>query len=805
MRARTIGYRISRFFRYANATVSLVAVVGVCFWAGSLASLHRSLPTQLRTGRYQPRLTTEIYSTELHPDGHETHTLLGQVYKENRQLVSLRAIPLHLQQATVAVEDRRFYQHRGISPRDMLRAAWINLRSRRITQGASTITQQLVRNVWLSPARTWDRKIKEILLAVAIERRFAKDEILEMYLNEVYYGHGAYGVKTAAWTLFGKKLKELTLGELTLIAGLPKAPTYYSPYNHPKRAKARRREVLAALRREGYISAAQVKAADEEQIQSRLRDRQEAGIASYQAPHFTHLVIRLLCDTYGVDTVYQGGLRVYTTLDIRLQRVAEKELKTGVKDLRRRRRIKGNLIGQGALACVNVHTGEVLAMVGGVGAYKKIQYNRAHPGPPQYGRQPGSSFKPYVWATALESGYGPNSIFSGGPFSKYVGGEWWRPKNYSSGQSHNWTLRNALARSVNLVSVRLVDKLGVDKVRHYAAALLDIPVEQRLTPYLSLALGVSELSTLEQASGFACFASGGLRAKRHFIKRIENYSGEVLVRTRPQTTRVLRKPVAISMISMLRSVVTSGTGKSARPGHPLACGKTGTTQDGRDAWWVGFTPDLAAAVWIGNDDNSPMRRSSGGGFCAPIWARFMKQAVETLECDGKFPEGSGVTATRASQPGEEKEEEEEEEKEEGVWLKVCTETERLATDFCSSTYEKYFAPGEPIPGRCTKHTGLSVAPPPTPSAPSPPPGETGREPAATVRINICVESGKLAGPYCPRTVERELPAGAAPTEVCTLHRPPAAPPEPPAAPEEEPVTTETPAPGSPPLEQDEPE
>ncbi len=802
MRTRTPGYRINRFFRYANAGIGVVAVVGVCFWAGSLASLHSSLPTELRVGRYQPRLTTEIYSTELHPDGRETHTLLGQVYKENRQLVSLRRIPVYLQQSTVAVEDHRFYQHRGISPRDMLRAAWINLRSRRVAQGASTITQQLVRNMWLSPARTWDRKIKEILLAVAIERRFAKDEILEMYLNEVYYGHGAYGVKTAAWTFFGKRLNELTLGELTLIAGLPKAPAYYSPYNHPKRAKARRREVLAAMRRQGHISAAQFKAADEEQIQSRLRDRQEAGIASYLAPHFTHLVIRLLCDRYGVDTVYAGGLRVYTTLDIRLQRIAEKELKAGVQKRREQGWIKGNLIGQGALACVNVHTGEVLAMVGGVGEYKDIQYNRAHPGPPQYGRQPGSSFKPYVWATALESGYGPNSIFSGGPLSIYVGsGEWWHPKNYSSGQGHNWSLQDALAWSVNLVSVRLVREVGVKKVRHYAATMLDIPAEPRLAPYLSLALGVSELSPLEQASGFACFASGGLQAKRQFIKRIENYGGEVLVRTKPQITRVLRKPVAISMISMLHRVITSGTGKRASAvGYP-AGGKTGTTQDGRDAWWVGFTPDLSAAVWMGNDDNSPMRHSSGGGFCAPIWARFMKQAMETLEYNGEFPEGSGVTATRAGQP----EEEEEEEEPEGIVLAICTETGRLATRFCPNTAEKYFAPREPIPGRCTKHTGPAGTPATAPHTPSASGEKPTVERPATVRVTICVDSGKLAGPYCPQTVEREFPAGSAPTEVCNLHGPPPAPAEATTAPEERSTTTE-PAPGPPPAaDQDEPE
>lgn len=782
MRRRRTDYRVARVFRYVSAVLAVLAAVAICFWAGTLRHLHSFLPSHVYFSQYQPRLTTEIYSTEVHSDGTETYTLLGKVYKENRELVSLRKIPRYLREATVAVEDHRFFQHRGISPRDMARAAWINLRARRISQGASTITQQLVRNMWLTQARTYDRKIKEVLLAVAMERRFSKDEILEMYLNEVYYGHGAYGVKTAAWTFFNKELKDLNLGEAALLAGLPKGPSKYSPYNYAQRTKARRREVLAAMQRHGYITAAQVKKAAQEQIQSRLAERQEAGIASYRAPHFTHLIIRMLCDTYGVDAIYHGGLRVYTTLDVRLQNIAEKELEAGVVDLRKRRRMKGNPVGQGALACVNVHTGDVLAMVGGVGDYSKIQYNRAHPGPPHYGRQPGSSFKPYVWTAALASGYGPNSVFSGSPLSIYDGHEWWRPKNYKPGQEGNWSLRRALAWSVNLVSVRLVREVGPEKVRSYAAALLDIPAEQRLTPYLSLALGVSELSPLEQASGYACFASGGVRAKRRFIKRIEDYHGEVVVRTRPQRTQVLRPPMAISMISMLRGVITSGTGgRAGAVGYP-AGGKTGTTQDGRDAWWVGFTPDLSAAVWIGNDDNKPMVRSSGGSFCAPIWARFMKQAMETLGYNGDFPEGNGVRATKAGQPGEKKEKE-------GIVLKICSQTGLRATRYCPNTYEKSFGPDEPRPGPCTAHTAAPAPGPPTSTTPSAASEEATPAPQATVRVTICTESGQPASDYCPQTAEREFPASSAPAGTCSLHGPPPTPPPSPAPVDEDDADT----------------
>ncbi len=373
--------QIARWFRYLNVLLLLAATVFIGGWAGGLAGLRQTFAGQRRLVDYRPRLTTNIYSTETHPDEPATHTLIGQVYKENRALVLLRKIPDYMQHATVAVEDHRFWRHRGISPRDMLRAAWVNVVGGQVRQGASTITQQLVRNIWLTQERTWDRKFKEILLAIEVERCFSKQEILEMYLNEIYYGHGAYGVGTAAAIFFGKRPDELTPGEAALLAGLPKAPAYYSPFNHPERAKRRRREVLAAMQGQGHITADQAKAADDEQIQSHLQSEPKAtGMVAFAAPHFTHLVIRLLCDQYGVDTVYAGGWQVYTTLDVRLQKIAEDELRKRVEKLRAQGSIKGNLVGQGALACVDVRTGGVLAMVGGVGPYERVQYNRAHPG-----------------------------------------------------------------------------------------------------------------------------------------------------------------------------------------------------------------------------------------------------------------------------------------------------------------------------------------------------------------------------------------------------------------------------------------
>ncbi len=777
-------WQIPRYFLYVNAVLILGTVVTVGFISGAVKQLHTMLPEQVRLRGYQPPLTTEIYSTERHPDGTVTHTLLARVYKENREYTPLRQIPISLVHAMVAVEDRRFYTHRGISPRDIMRAAWVDVVGRRMRQGASTITQQLARNIWLTHERTWDRKLKEILLALELERNFAKDEILEMYLNEVYFGRGAYGVKTAAWTYFRKAPQDMALAECALLAGLPQRPSGNDPLAHPEIAKRRRAEVLRAMVREGHITAKQAAEAEKAQLVAENAGRIPAGINIARAPYFSDLVIRLLKQQYGVDVLYGGGLRVYTSLDLRLQEAAEKHLtegvKSGVEFLRRSGYIKKGLIGQGALACVDVHDGRVLVLVGGVGPWKELQYNRAHPGPPDYGRQPGSSFKPYIWCAALESGYAPNSVFSANPISIRIGpGEPWRPKNYSPSHGGNYTLREALGRSVNLVSVRLVRALGIQRVRMYASQILNLPID-RLDAVYSIALGVSNLSPLEQASGFATFASGGLRYDRTFILRVEDCWGREIYRAPLKPVRVMRPAVALSMISMLGSVVTSGygTGSRARAVGYACGGKTGTTQQGRDAWWVGFTPDLCAAVWVGNDDDSPMYRAAGGRFCAPIWAKFMKEAMQILEYDGKFPAGSGVVATKPSQP-----EKEEEEKEPQVIL-MCVSGMR-ATQYCNNTYEKTFAGDESLPKFCTVHgSPVEPAEPPELVEPVEPtePGEPVPEPEPEVEpeppaeqvatVTVCTESGKLAGPFCPSTEERTYPAGSAPRGKCPLHTAP---------------------------------
>ena len=756
---------IPAIFLYANVALVALACASLGFVGGAVGRLHSLLPEQMLLRGYQPALATEIFSTDRYPSGEIKHTLLARVYKENREYLPMGKIPAQLVQATIAIEDRRFYAHRGISPRDMLRAAFIDLMGGHVQQGASTLTQQVARNIWLSHERTWDRKIKEILLALELERVYSKDEILEMYLNEVYYGHGAYGVRTAAMTYFGKDPADLSLAECALLAGLPQRPFGFDPLAHPKEAKTRRAEVLDALVREREVTAAQGKEAKKARLVAPGAGRTPPGVDISRAPHFSHLVIRQLVDWYGVDALYGGGLRVFTSLDINVQKAAQQELDQGIQGLRDRGAIRGGVVGQGALACVDIHDGRVLAMAGGVGPngtddYNKVQYNRAYPGPPYYGRQPGSSMKPYVWCTALESGYGPNSVFSADPISlPQGGGKMWSPKNFTPRQGGDYTLREALAESVNLVSVRVVRAVGVDKVRELASRVMNIP-QSRLDPYLSLALGVSSLSPLEQASGYATFASGGLRYDRALVLEVEDYWGHSVYRAPLVPTRVVDPAVSISMISMLGGVVQHGTGTPAQAcGYP-AGGKTGTTQDGRDAWWVGFTPDLSAAVWVGNDDYTPCPSATGSGFCAPIWARFMKQAMDTLGYNGKFPEGSGVVGTKHA-----KRDIEAKPRQTSRTVTICSESGGLAGPHCPNTFEKTLGANDPMPAPCTLHGAGTHASGKTKTT-----GGKTASGGGTVTVSVCTESGMLAGPHCPSTAERTFPAGHAPSSVCTVHK-----------------------------------
>lgn len=752
-RYKTAQARIAWIAWVRRAIWGLNALLAVCaatvggFVAGTLSELRSSLPSVEKLSTYQPRLVTEIYSTEVQKDGGEAHTLLAKLYRENREWCPLDQMPVDLIHATVAIEDRPFFKHRGVDPKGIIRAALANLRAGRVRQGGSTITQQLVRAIWLSRERTFVRKIKELALAVQVERCFTKDEILELYLNEVCYGHGAYGAKAAAKLYFGKEPRDLTLAECALLAGLPRWPAGYSPFNYPERALARRNAVLDAMAEVGYISHKQAEEASKQPLGVTGEPR-EQGYASFRAPYFTHMVVRMLCETYGVETVYGGGLRVYTSLDMRLQRIAEEVLAKGVERLRARGVLKRDLRGQGALVCLSTQSGDVVAMVGGVGPYEKVQFNRAHPGPPFYGRQPGSAIKPYVWTAALESGYGPYSVVSAAPITIRVGpGKYWSPR----GGQGSYTLASALAHSINRVSVRLLLDIGAEKVARYAATMMGIPVT-RLRAVPSLALGTSEVSPLEMAVGFACFPTGGLRPTPRFVRRITDADGNLLVEEQSHFERVIAEATANTMVRLMQGVITGGTGRQARIPWPCA-GKTGTAQDGRDIWFVGFTPDLVASVWVGNDDHSPLGGNAfGGTYCAPIWADFMRRAMAIWPVHGKFSTGPGVEGKVAKLGPENK----------GKTVTLCSETGMLAGPYCPSTYEKVLGENDEVPGRCTKHRR------PSGSGTQ----ETAEETGAQIEgrsVTICVDSGQLATPHCPRTIEGRFAPGQGPRGTCPLH------------------------------------
>lgn len=750
--------RIRRLVWWLNALVLVLAFGTGAFILGALSRLQANLPSARELADYRPRLATEIYSTDVQTNGQEKHTLLARLFRENREWASIDRMPVNLIRATVAIEDRPFFKHRGFDPKGILRAFLANLRAGEIRQGGSTITQQLVRAIWLSPERTMTRKIKEILLSLQVERNFTKDEILEMYLNQVCYGHGAYGVRTAAELYFDKNPEDLTLAECALLAGLPRWPAGYSPFNHPERAKHRRSQVLQAMVEMGYIEPAEAEEANDKPLIPKGREPREVGFAAFRAPHFTHMVVRRLCEQYGMETIYEGGLKIYTSLNYRLQRAAEEELSRHVESLRRGGYLARDLRGQGSLVCLDVKTGDVLAMVGGVGPFEKVQYNRCAPGPPYYGRQAGSAFKPYVWTAALEHGYGPNSVVSGEAISiRTSDGRYWSPR----GGSGHYTLASALQHSINRVSVRLLLSVGAEKVASKAALMMGIPTS-RLRAVPSLALGTSEVSPLEMAVGFSCFPNGGYRVTPRLVRRIADYQGQMVLEFPEQRSRVISPEVAKSMVDMMKRVISSGTGTRARIPAPCA-GKTGTAQDARDVWFVGFTPTLCTAIWIGNDDHSPIRGGAyGGTFCAPVWANFMRRAIEILPPKEDFFGGKGVSAKVAS----------ERTRKSGRVVTICRDSGRLATPYCPDTYEKAFGQNENLPGRCTMHTGGSDRTEPSTTSTSS--RSTTAEPTTTAgeggrRVTVCADSGQLATDYCPNTVERSYGAGQGPSSRCTLH------------------------------------
>jgi penicillin-binding protein 1A len=610
-----------RFFRVLGIVVLFGALLGVGIVAGIVASYSRNLPDINRMADYQPSRSTRVFAR----DGQQ----IADLFTENRIWVPISQIPVPVRNAFIATEDEHFYQHHGVDFGGIARAAIADWRHEQF-QGASTITQQLARRLFLSDEVSYGRKIQEILLAIEIERYYTKDEILERYLNIIYFGSGAYGIQAAAHTYFGTDVDKLTIGQAAMLAGLPAAPSDYSPFVSLTRAKERQAHVLARMVAQGYITAQQAEDARTKPLG--LIAERTSGLDSYKYPYFTTYVTHLLEAQFGTQATFEGGLQVYTTLDPSMQRDAEDAVNWGITQ----GKSEGIGASQGALVAIRPSTGEILAMVGGAGGFSITnQFNRAW----QARRQPGSSFKPYVYTAAIDNGMTPITTVDDSPISYPMGdGTRWAPQDDDHRFLGPITLRYALAQSRNVVAVKLAEQLGVDRIIEYAHRM---GVKSPLEANLSLALGTSGVSPLDQAAGYATLADAGIHIDPSPIRIVrDSYGSPVLDNSYPQQTEVVSAGTAYVVTSMLESVINEGTGyPNAQIGRPAA-GKTGTTSDFRDAWFVGFTPDLVAAVWIGNDDYHRMTDSYGGDIPARIWAKFMKTALaHTPKHDFVMPAG----------------------------------------------------------------------------------------------------------------------------------------------------------------------
>ena len=667
--------------------------------------LSKNLPSLEQLENYDPDLVTRIYSS----DG----KVLNELFVQKRVFIELDRIPEHMQYAVVASEDRRFFDHWGLSMRSIARAIMVNTLSLSYRQGFSTLTQQLARNLYKSVGFEDSilRKVKEMITAIQIERTYTKEEILEMYLNTVHFGHGTYGVEAATKRFFGKESKYLTIDESALLVGLLPAPASYSPIHHPERAFKRRNTVLRLMRDQGFINRAEFDENRARTLETVLEVPKRGS-----APYFTEYVRRLLEkeDTELGINIYRDGLKIYTTLDSKIQSAAEKAVRSTVKDNQARlnkrlykdreefenlayltiypedtlkmmlagdgqlyKDLRDKLLVQCAFVALDPNTGGILAMVGGRPDYHD-QYNRAV----QARRQPGSVFKPFVYTTALDNGYSVTEQLLNQPVVlniQNMDGTWvkWKPQNYDGSTGGLTTFREGLRKSMNLISVRMVqqDIAPAEQVKQ-TAKRMGINTDIRAVD--AIALGTSEVLPIEIVSAYSALANKGVYSKPFAITKIEDRYGNIIKEYYPERKEVLSEETAYLMTSLMQTVMDRGTGGSARWKYKFnrpAAGKTGTTQGWSDAWFVGFTPQIAAGGWFGVDDfRVPLGPGQDGSKAAlPAWAKFMKAAHDTLELPlEKFEKPSGI-----------------------IDKKICTVTKRLPLPACPIEQEIFKNGTEP--------------------------------------------------------------------------------------------------------------
>jgi 1A family penicillin-binding protein len=597
---------------------------------------------------------------------------VGRLLAEQRYWTPLSRIPLFLQQAVVAVEDTRFYEHGGIDVRGIARALVKDVINRNLAQGGSTITQQLIKNRYLSGEKTIDRKVKEGFMAVEYEKKYSKAQILEMYFNEIYYGNGAWGIAAAARLYFDKNPEELNDAECALLAGVPKNPGRYNPAGESASVNARRDVVLKRMADLEIITA---------QKQQQLRAQRVTVTPRGQAPYYLNHIRSKLIERYGAQVIEDGRMEITAALDLDLQKLAEKTL---------REKMQGRDPAlQGALVNLDPATGNILAAVGGID-FAKSSYNRAFFAQ----RQPGSAIKPLIFATALEAGYTASDIWDDTPVAYSRGdGKSWTPRNYGNETFGALSLRQALAHSNNVITVKLLEAIGVQSFVDFAGQL-GLPLRARHD--LSLALGTEEVTLVELVQAYAPFANSGLQPELRTILRIVDRQRNEVTEFAPILTPVVDPAAAYVTTSMLQDVLKYGTAKSLanfsqqRP----AAGKTGTTDDYRDAWFIGYTPQLVTGVWVGYDQPKPGGRGfTGGAICAPIWEGFMRSALAGKEAvDFVVPESV-------------------------VSVNIDPVTGYIATTDCPQTYDEVYIAGTEPTLLCPEHGGDPLPPePPRPES-----------------------------------------------------------------------------------------
>ncbi|MFA5114092.1 MAG: penicillin-binding protein 1A [Candidatus Margulisiibacteriota bacterium] len=605
----------------------LIFLIVLAALAGLALQIIVQLPDTEVLNSYLPSESTILFSA----DG----KVLARFHQEeNRQVVPLSKISPFFQKAVIATEDPNFYGHHGLDFYGIIRAGIKNFAYGRIVEGGSTITQQLAKNLFLHKRKTLTRKLAEALIAMQIERRYTKEEILELYLNQVYLGHNAYGIESAANLYFGKTAADLDLAESAMIAGLIRGPELYSPYRNFKGSKLRQIFVINKMLDHGLINEREGKLAAIASLEFSPKNLKSLGEI---APYFISYVLQELTDKYGEELVYHGGLKVYTSLDSRMQAAAEEIITRTIS-------AEGKMynFSQAALVSIDPRTGYIKALVGGADFFES-KFNRVT----QAKRPPGSSFKPFVYTAAIEQGISPGEIlqdtqttFQVWP-NRWNPGGTWSPNNFDMKFHGAVTMRQALERSLNIPSIKLLERVGIQSAIDVAQKM---GIKSRLEPGLSLALGASEVTILELTSAFGVFANGGIRVEPTAIVKIENRDGVTLFNHKNIERRVLDENVAAIMVDMMKGVLTRGTGVRGRIERPAAA-KTGTSQDFKDAWFEGFVPQLVTGVWVGNDNNTPMKGIAEVAICPRIW-----QAYNRIVLAGQpvldFPQPEGLVTVR---------------------------------------------------------------------------------------------------------------------------------------------------------------